>query len=746
MPGRRTTVRQLSGTTRRAPVGADAEDSVALRLVVLAITMVSLAAVVAGGALDPATTALSLLLVPVGSWVSYRRRRAGNGVLKVVLAGGLIAALLGFLVLVGRAASADEARSDLGSLFVWVQVLHTFDVPRRRDLAFSVAASVALMAQAATLALDSGFALLLAPFVILVGVWLFLSDRSRARDEADGGAGTARGVPGTPPGGATQRGATRRRTAMRAASVRAAAVPLLVVTLASATAFLFTPRLPGGRIIAPPFSLVDRVAVPGFSGGVVNPDFPGGSSADRGAARGAGYPGFGTQVDLRVRGELSDRLIMRVRSPQAAFWRGQAFDTFDGTTWTVSSRAVSEVGRAYGQAIPMPPPEPSVAPSNTVVQTYFVVRRQPNVVFAASRPREVYFPESLLAVDTYGSIRSPILLEPQTVYSVVSDVPVTTASMLRAAPAEPAGELLEQYTQLPPTVPRRVIDLAGDITEGRRTAYDKAMAVQRWLRANTRYRLDIPPDPPGVDAVDHFLFVRREGFCEHLASAMIILLRASGVPARLAVGFDAGERNAFTGYFEVRESDAHAWVEVHYPGVGWVEYDPTHGVPVGQGSGFRLPAKEFFAAVGRFLAWAVPDPVERAAGRVGRTALSLAGAAVRWWPATAAVAVLGAVALMALRRRRHRLRHPPPTGAAAAFASMCRTFERRGHPRPPGRTPSEHLQTLLSADALSPQARADLERIVRTFERERFAPLEVPQRDVEDATAAAARLRRLPTS
>ena len=117
-------------------------------------------------------------------------------------------------------------------------------------------------------------------------------------------------------------------------------------------------------------------------------------------------------------------------------------------------------------------------------------------------------------------------------------------------------------------------DLAERITADATTEYDRVEAVQSWLRRNTEYDLDVPRDPPGVDAVDHFLFVTRTGFCEQIASSLAIMLRTLGIPTRLVTGYGPGERNPLTGYFEVKQSDAHAWVEVFYPGIGWVAVRP----------------------------------------------------------------------------------------------------------------------------------------------------------------------------
>ena len=158
-----------------------------------------------------------------------------------------------------------------------------------------------------------------------------------------------------------------------------------------------------------------------------------------------------------------------------------------------------------------------------------------------------------------------------------------TAERLRATgdaseTVTPAS-LLARYTQLP-DVPDRVRRLAEQITRNEFSTYDKVQAIERWMGANTRYSLDIPWLPPGEDAVDRFLFEDRIGFCEQIGSSLVVMLRSQGVPARLAVGYAPGERNPFTGLYEVRAKDAHAWAEVYFPGLGWQGFDPTAQVPL----------------------------------------------------------------------------------------------------------------------------------------------------------------------
>ena len=723
--------------TRAAPAarawyrhtGAPPEDSVALRVVVAATVGVAVAAVVAQGVVDAFTAAGAIALPPIGFAYSHAQRRRSSWTTKVILAVALLAAFGAFLQRVRLASSVDDARASLASLFLWVQVLHSFDVPRRRDLAFSVAASVTLIAEAGALSLDSSFAAFLVPWAALAAAWLFLTGRPQGHtldpSEVVALSGTAGG---------------RRRGAARSLAVAA-----VVGCVASALVFVGLPRLPGAAVLSPPFSLRAALDVPDFNGQVVNPGL---SPAAPGRAPDfspTAYPGFGGRVDLRSRGRLSDRLVMRVRAPQAALWRGEAFDVYDGLGWIASDDATRSTLSGGDGATSLPPPaEVSAAPTSRMVQTFYVESREPNVVFGAYRPSEIYFPAGGLRVDRYDSVRAPILLDPGMIYSVISDVPATTPATLRSVRPTWPEEELARYTQLPRDLPGRVRELAHRITDGRPTVYEKVLAVQAWLRANTRYNLAIPPDPPGADPIDEFLFERREGFCEHIATAMAVLLRAVGIPTRLVTGFGPGERNPLTGYFEVRERDAHAWVEVLYPGAGWVPYDPTFGVPPSSaGLASRFIAPEVFRAVGSFVAGLVPASVRRGAKAAAAAIATAARAALRWWSlALGAVAAVWAVT--SWRRRRRRRRAPArtePTGAAAAFAELVRALRLRGIERDPSQTPSELLAALGRWRDVDPADRRDAELVVRAFERDRFSMERPSPGEIDAAVAAASRLR-----
>src|SRR5205823_5711685 len=143
--------------------------------------------------------------------------------------------------------------------------------------------------------------------------------------------------------------------------------------------------------------------------------------------------------------------------------------------------------------------------------------------------------------------------------------------------AASAGEAPDRrWLALPGLLPARVRGLARELTASAPSRYDQVAAVATYLRSHETYRLDSPVPAPGADAVDDFLFVSHTGFCEQFASAEVVLLRAAGVPARLVTGFAYGVPDA-DGRRLFRASDAHAWVEVWYPGVGWSASDPPAG-------------------------------------------------------------------------------------------------------------------------------------------------------------------------
>jgi hypothetical protein len=226
------------------------------------------------------------------------------------------------------------------------------------------------------------------------------------------------------------------------------------------------------------------------------------------------------------------------------------------------------------------------------------------------------------------------------VYTVVSARPRVDDRQLRRQGligdrlTEFGRQAFGAYLTVPDSTTAETIALADELADGASSSYDVVLAYQDWLAANVEYDLRAPLPDPGEDAVHDFLFDSRRGFCEQIASALTVMLRSQGVPARLVTGFIPGDRDPITGVFEVRASDAHAWVETWFPETGWQAFDPTAVVP--------LSADAEAGSIGGELAESFTGFADR-----HRTALAIGALAA------AAVGALVQV-LRIVRRRRQR--------------------------------------------------------------------------------------------
>ena len=291
-------------------------------------------------------------------------------------------------------------------------------------------------------------------------------------------------------------------------------------------------------------------------------------------------------LDTAARFRLSNEVVMRVKADQVDFWRGTTYHKWDGRVWSRKGVA-SEVGDVDGGS------GPDAIDESLLLQTFTIVAGGSNLLFGAYRPVQFISDPTLQRVEDDGTAVVARPLGPGAPYAVVSFRPQVTVAMLRAAgdvPSSVPRSVGVRYLTLP-AVPERVAALARDVTAGSATIYDKVQALEAWMAANTTYTLDIPPLPERADSVEQFLFEDRRGFCEQIASSLAVMLRTLGVPTRVAVGYAGGRKPFGSDSFEVRGSDAHAWVEVWFPGVGWQAFDPTASVPLaGEKPASRLNA------------------------------------------------------------------------------------------------------------------------------------------------------------
>ena len=215
-----------------------------------------------------------------------------------------------------------------------------------------------------------------------------------------------------------------------------------------------------------------------------------------------------------------------------------------------------------------------------VIQIYHIEKAQPNIIFTSYKPYLLYFPASSVYMDTYSCVRSPFEIPEDTTYSCISLVPNLPVSVLKKSKIKYTNQVKEKYLQLPRDLPEEVINLSKNLTKDYESPYVKAMAIELYLKKHFSYDLDTPAMKEKKDYVYHFIFEEKRGYCEHFATAMAVMCRASGIASRLVVGYTPGVYNPLTGYYEIKGSDAHAWVEILVYPYGWITFDPTPGYEV----------------------------------------------------------------------------------------------------------------------------------------------------------------------
>lgn len=171
-------------------------------------------------------------------------------------------------------------------------------------------------------------------------------------------------------------------------------------------------------------------------------------------------------------------------------------------------------------------------------------------------------------------------------FNMTYNYPMYDLNMLRESKRYYPPEILEQYTQVPDTLPNRVYELVQEITAFEYTRYDKVKAIEQYFhRHGFKYEItDIPYPQEDQDYVDHFLFDLQRGYCDHFSTSMVVMLRTLNIPARWVKGFTGGQEIDHPGslpngyqYYEITNANAHSWVEVYFPEVGWVPFEPTQG-------------------------------------------------------------------------------------------------------------------------------------------------------------------------
>lgn len=451
--------------------------------------------------------------------------------------------------------------------------------------------------------------------------------------------------------------------------------------------------------------------------------------------------------------ELGENVVMWVTTEKGRYWRGTTYDKYDGRGWQNTD--------GVSAAIPAEtdlPREGRYELRRLVRQTIVPTWSGIGQMFWVGQPVRVDLPVEIEYSFTYPAvadtrdpfsapamvslIKSRVPLAPDRPYTVVSSASVADVESLRGDGDDYPTWATQRYLQLPPTLPERVIGLAEEIAGPYDNAYDKATAVRDYLRRAIAYNEDIEAPPPDRDPIDYLLFDSQEGYCTYYASAMVVLARAVGIPSRLAVGYAGGDVDSELGRYQVRESNTHAWVEVYFPGYGWVEFEPTASEePI-----FRAGRIDEIEAARESSAVESQQEreLERFAEDVGDDGVAppppssgrpLAGVLVLMG---IGVAASTGIAYWIIRSRRLE----ELSGAGKVYWRMCSYARFLGEGGEFHQTPFEYASVL--AERVPPGTH-QIERITALYVRERFAPHAADSRGEQEAEEAWQKLRPLLT-
>jgi len=283
--------------------------------------------------------------------------------------------------------------------------------------------------------------------------------------------------------------------------------------------------------------------------------------------------GFSERVNFGSFGDvkLDPTIVMRIEMPEkikaSLYWRGMTLDYFDGLSWINTLKKRERLDKEGNVFVALPVPL-----DKALLQKIFLEPMDSDVIFGLGHIAGVEIDSRALFVDNAGAVfmpeKSPRRLG-YTAYSIFEE--------------PPASNNIYSYLQFPAEF-KKINELTKETTKASDTSLAKATKIETYLKSNYKYSLKTSPPPRGVTPIEDFLFNSKQGYCEHYATAMVLMLRAAGIPSRIVTGFIGGERNKYGEYIIVRQSDAHSWVEAVIDGK-WKRFDPTPPAP-----SFQMPS------------------------------------------------------------------------------------------------------------------------------------------------------------
>ena len=589
-------------------------------------------------------------------------------------------------------------------LSLFAVVVRMFSLRRERDQVMLAILAFLMVLASAVLTVDSVFLLFFATFMLMAVATFVLMEMRRSGQTAT--------IPARPSDDPQE----HRHLAFSLA--RVAPALMLMILAGAAVVFFVLPRMSAGYLGAYSFGT----------------DFS---------------TGFSDRVQLGQIGQIqqSNAVVMHIQIDGDTVgrydlrWRGVALANFDGRNWWNSREqfplqrqgdgrfGVPSFGTWRLAANGMPSALGGWARQGAIHYRVLMEPIGTNVFFLAPWARTVRGDYQRVSVDPGAAVYDLDSQHAISRYEAESDVSSPLAESLRAAGRNYPPQVAPKYLQLPRLDPR-ILPLAEQITASASNNFDRAAALEQYLKTQYGYTLQMSRTPVR-DPIADFLFDRKQGHCEYFASSMAVMLRLLGIPSRVVNGFRSDEFNDLTGNYIVRAKDAHSWVEAYFPGYGWQTFDPTPGGAGGVPQGWSRVALYVDAAASFWREWIISYDASHQYV-LGQTALNGTrglwegarlwardhyAAMLEWarrnqarvekspgrWGATGLVVALLLLALGNARRILRMLRerglqlHPersPEQAASMWYERMTRFLARQGVPKPTTQTPREFVRKI----------------------------------------------------
>ncbi len=702
---------------------APTEESILLRALVQSLVIVGIIATDIATGSQNSFWAIPLSIV--GSWWSWRQRKKRNIATKFLLAIAMLTVLAVFLGNI--VVNLQDSRIALAGLLIQLQVLHSFDLPRRKDLGYSMVIGLILIGVAGTISETVTFALPLLVFLLIALPTLVLDYRSRlGLEKLDSTLLT--------------KNPQVSRLKNTSLSPKKLAGIFATILLLGLVLFAIMPRFQGYQIQTFPVSVPEGMENQGFDAenrSIINPGYvspgkgqagqPGGNTKAEGpgSVDQTQYYGFNSKMNQNLRGNMKPEVVMRVRSQAPGFWRVLGFDRYTGQGWEISKpNELLDIQRSswsYRFFVPLPF---SRARTKEVIQSYSVVSQLPNLIPSLASPQFLFFPTRAISLDREGGMRSPSGLVEGLTYTVISQVPYRDRSELRSAPDVYPPKIREQYLQIPPEIAPKVREVAEQLLakspKSLTSNYEKALFLAQALKQNYQIRADLPFFEPGEDLVTAFLFKYKGGYPDHFSTVYAILLRSIDIPARIATGFAPGQFNPFTGFYIVKNTDAYALTEVLFPNYGWFAFDPIPGNELIPPS---FEESDTFGVLKQFWKWVagwLPSPITAFFAFLWEKIFgALLGLLSRLWAFVSSSLLGGIIGLiigtglgflgwlawryLAKVKYQQRLKKMPPM--EGLYQQLLGILKERGYPKHPAQTPLEYAA---SSQEIHPQPVASI--------------------------------------